>query len=218
MSDWLVTILYQMKVDYVFGVPGGAIEPLYDALARAQKSQKIEVVTARHESGAAYMADGYYRETGKMGVVCATTGPGTTNLATGMATAAADGSKVLAITGQTAMRKFGRNALQDSSGSGSGLDTVAMFGSFMKHSALISHPEQVEHKVFQALHSILGKNGPGHLSIPSDILASSAVEFTENLPAQLRHQNVGVDVDAVAPLLSEIQHAKKIAIYIGHGC
>ncbi|HEX5338119.1 MAG TPA: thiamine pyrophosphate-binding protein, partial [Gallionella sp.] len=80
VGDLLVAYLEQIGVEYVFGVPGGAIEPLYNALARSERRGGIRHILARHEAGAAFMADGYARETGKIGVCCATSGPGSTNL------------------------------------------------------------------------------------------------------------------------------------------
>ena len=79
MGDLLVAYLNQLGVQYVFGVPGGAIEPLYNALARSERQGGVRAVVARHETGAAFMADGYARNTGKLGVCCSTTGSGATN-------------------------------------------------------------------------------------------------------------------------------------------
>ena len=87
MGDLLVAYLNQLGIEYVFGVPGGAIEPLYNALARSERQGGVRAVVARHETGAAFMADGYARNTGKLGVCCSTTGPGATNMITGVASA-----------------------------------------------------------------------------------------------------------------------------------
>ena len=84
LADLLVEYLDQLGVEYVFGVPGGAIEPLYNALARSERWGGVRAVVARHETGAAFMADGYARNTGKLGVCCSTTGPGATNMITGV--------------------------------------------------------------------------------------------------------------------------------------
>ena len=92
-------------VEYVFGVPGGAVEPIYNALARSGRRGGPRAVVARHESGAAFMADGYARETGKLGVCLATSGPGATNLITGVACAYENNVPLLALTGQPADRK-----------------------------------------------------------------------------------------------------------------
>jgi hypothetical protein len=87
MGDLLVAYLNQLGIEYVFGVPGGAIEPLYNARARSERQGGVRAVVARHETGAAFMADGYARNTGKLGVCCSTTGPGATNMITGVASA-----------------------------------------------------------------------------------------------------------------------------------
>ena len=124
-ADLLVDYLNQLGIDTVFGVPGGAIEPLLNALARSARNGGPRLVVARHEGGAAFMADGYYRESGKMGVVCSTTGPGATNLITGVASALLDDVPMLVITAQTPLPKFGKRALQESSCTS--IDTVGIF-------------------------------------------------------------------------------------------
>src|SRR5688500_7481618 len=97
-AELVVACLEKAGVEYVFGVPGGAVEPLYNALARSARRGGPRPVTARHESGAAFMADGYARETGRLGVCIATSGPGATNLLTGVACAYANSVPLLAIT------------------------------------------------------------------------------------------------------------------------
>lgn len=107
-ADLLVAYLEQIGVEYVFGVPGGAIEPLYNALARSARRGGPRSVVARHETGAAFMADGYARETGKIGVCCATSGPGATNLITGVACAYENEIPMLVITAQPSLLLMGR--------------------------------------------------------------------------------------------------------------
>ncbi|NQZ10899.1 MAG: thiamine pyrophosphate-binding protein, partial [Algicola sp.] len=136
-ADLIVEYLEHLGVEYIFGIPGGAIEPLYNALAKSGRKGGPKAVISRHEAGAAFMADGYAIETGKLGVVCATTGPGTTNLITGVASALADNVPLLVITAQTALPKFGKDAFQDSSCAA--IDTVAMFRHCTRFSTLVSH-------------------------------------------------------------------------------
>ena len=114
-GELIVHYLRQIGVEYVFGVLGGAIEPLVNALARDMRRGGPELIVARHEAGAAFMADGYARETGKLGVCFATTGPGATNMITGVAAAYHNRNPVLAITAQTRLETFGRGAMQESS-------------------------------------------------------------------------------------------------------
>jgi hypothetical protein len=117
-ADLVVACLENLGVEYVFGVPGGAIEPLYSALARSGRRGGPQAVAARHEAGAAFMADGYARETGRIGVCIATSGPGATNLITGVACAYDNGIPMLVITGQPPIHSFGKNALQESGDAG----------------------------------------------------------------------------------------------------
>ncbi|MCZ6564914.1 MAG: thiamine pyrophosphate-binding protein, partial [Gammaproteobacteria bacterium] len=142
VGDLIVSYLEQIGVDYVFGIPGGAIEPLYNALARSERKGGIRSVVARHETGAAFMADGYARNSGKLGVCCATAGPGATNLITGVASAYDNHSPLLVITAQTALENFGRNAAQESGDTG--INTVAMFVQCTHYSTLVSHVNQLE--------------------------------------------------------------------------
>src|SRR3569832_2653615 len=86
-ADLIQHYLEQLNIQYIFGIPGGGIEPQYDALARSPRRGGLRAVVARHESGAAFMADGYARAAGALGVCCATTGPGATNMITGVASA-----------------------------------------------------------------------------------------------------------------------------------
>lgn len=168
-ADLILHYLEQIGVEYVFGIPGGAIEPLYDSLARRQRQGGIRPIVARHESGAAFMAEGYARESGKLGVCCATTGPGATNMITGVASALLDQTPLLVITGQTSRRKFGRGAFQESSCTG--INTVAMYQHCTRYSTLVSHVDQLERKLLSALNIAMNPPfGPAHLSIPYDVL------------------------------------------------
>ena len=114
-GDLIIRYLERLGVEYVFGVPGGSIEPFYNALARSEKRGGIKAVISRHEAGAAFMAEGYARETGRLGVCCSTAGPGATNLITGVASAYADNIPILVISAQTALDRFGQGSLQESS-------------------------------------------------------------------------------------------------------
>ena len=216
-ADLLVSYLEQIGVEYIFGVPGGAIEPLYNALARSARRNGLRPVVARHESGAAFMADGYARESGKIGVCCATSGPGSTNLITGVVCAFENEIPMLVITGQPSLRLQGRGALQESYGAG--IDTVAMFRTCTRYSALISHPDQLERNLTNALLSAYQPTpGPVHLSIPVDVLRSLLMSGPAYNLAHLLKPTTAVDDASVRELQSLLAQANKVSVLIGSGC
>jgi len=220
LGDLIISYLEQMKVDYVFGVPGGAIEPLYNALARSLRRGGPRPVVARHEAGAAFMADGYARETGKLGVCCSTTGPGATNLITGVASAYADSVPMLVITAQTALPHFGKRALQDSSCTA--VDTVGMFRHCTRYNTLVSHRGQLEGKLVAAIMAAHRGSGPAHISIPSDVLRSprrlrGGADHPVATSETLHQRYALVDLAALEKLRQEVEQANKMVILIGNG-
>ena len=217
-ADLLVAYLEQIGVEYVFGVPGGAIEPLYNALARSARRGGPRPVVARHETGAAFMADGYARETGRIGVCCATSGPGATNLITGVACAYENEIPMLVITGQPSLHLLGRGAMQESAGMG-GIDTVAMFRTCTRYSALVSHPDQLERQLTNALLAAYQPTpGPVHLSIPVDVQRSLMKSGPAYDLAHLLLQPSAVDDAAVRKLQAQLAQAQRVVVLIGSGC
>jgi len=217
-GDLVVQYLEQLGVEYVFGVPGGAIEPLYNALARSERRGGARSVVARHESGAAFMADGYARETGRLGVCCSTTGPGATNLITGVTCAFENEIPMLVITAQTSLPVFGRGAFQESSCTG--VDTVGMFQYCTRYNTLISHLSQLEHKLVAAiLAAYRYPQGPAHLSIPLDLLRKPAGvgKPSYELARLLRHRSM-VDENGLEMLYAELVRARRVVMVIGGGC
>lgn len=216
-GDFLVSHLREMGVKYIFGVPGGAIEPLYNALARSERLGGPRAIIARHETGAAFMAEGYARETGKLGVCCATSGPGTTNLITGVASAFTDGIPMLVVTGQPALPRFGASALQESSCTG--VNTLAMLESCTVFNTLVSHPDQFEQKLAMAFRHALGPTpGPAHLSVPLDVMRAPASQY---VPACL-HRLLPEYASSITPaLLEKLQHEmtapRRLTLLIGEG-
>jgi acetolactate synthase-1/2/3 large subunit len=218
VAELIVSCLAQAGVEYVFGVPGGAVEPIYNALARSARQGGPRAVVARHEAGAAYMADGYARETGRLGVCVTTSGPGATNLLSGIACAHGSHVPLLALTGQSALPSFGRNALQDSSCAG--VDIVGIFAHCTRYSSLVSHVQQAENKVVSAiLHALRKPSGPSHLSFPVDILRSLVLPRTGagELSALFRETPTLVDDRAVDALEAELIAARRIVFFIGDG-
>lgn len=216
-GDLILKYLDRLGVKFVFGVPGGSIEPLYNALARSERQGGIRAIVARHEAGAAFMADGYTRETGKIGVCCSTAGPGATNLITGVASAYADGTPMLVITAQTSIEKFGRGSFQDSSCTG--INTAEMFTHCTRFNTLVSHSAQLEPKLLQAIsYAISNRPGPVHLSIPLDVMREKVEPYVVNgtMRAFINHEVVPSQ-EAMQLLLKDLADKEKVIVVIGEG-
>lgn len=156
----LIHCLEKEGVEVVFGIPGGVMLPIYDALF---DSKKIKSILTRHEQGAAHMADGYARATGKVGVCFATSGPGATNLVTGIATANMDSVPIVAITGQVLTNVIGTDAFQEA-------DITGITHPIVKHSYLLKKPEELPLAVREAfLIASTGRQGPVLIDIPLDV-------------------------------------------------
>ncbi|MGE3295836.1 MAG: thiamine pyrophosphate-binding protein [Porticoccaceae bacterium] len=214
-GDLIIAYLEQLGVEYVFGIPGGAIEPFYNALARSERRGGPRAIVARHETGAAFMADGYARNTGKLGVCCATTGPGATNLITGVASAYENHIPMLVITAQTALSTFGRGALQESSCTG--VNTVELFHYCARYSTLVSHVEQFEHKLITAIMTAFSSPmGPAHISVPTDIMRRLYPYRgpSYSLP-KLLDKPALFDAEAVEKLCEELKETKAPVFLIG---
>jgi len=223
LSDLIVEYLEQFGIEYVFGVPGSPLGPLFDALARSERRGGPRAVLARHEAGAAFIADGYARESGRIGVCCSTTGPGATNLITGVASAYAEQIPLLVITSQTRVPEFSFGCFQDSSRDG--IDIMSMFEHCTRFNSMVTHPKQLEKKLAAALTTALGSpRGPAHLSIPIDIFAAKAdgPASYRNLAALLSSSETAIDLAAFERLLEEVtavlQRGGKITILTGHNC
>ena len=156
----LVKTLEKLGVEVIFGYPGGANLPIYEALA----SSSIKHVLARHEQGASHMADGYARATGKVGVCLATSGPGATNLVTGIATAYMDSVPLLAITGQVPSFNIGTDAFQE-------VDTTGITIPITKHNLLVQEVKEIPARIEEAFHICnTGRKGPVLIDVPKDVL------------------------------------------------
>ena len=216
--DLIVAYLSQLEVEVVFGIPGGAVEPMYNALARSELRGGPRPVIARHECGAAFMAEGYARETGKLGVCLATTGPGATNLITGVASAYNENIPILVITAQTALSNFGRGAFQESSCTG--VDTVGMFSHCTRYNSLVSHVSQLEQKLVSAVTmAFQSPPGPVHLSIPLDIQRTPILNAKPSI-SLLPHVRASESVDqtGVGQFAEKLATSKCPVFIIGEGC
>ena len=218
LGDLLLAYLEQLGVEYVFGIPGGAIEPLYNALARSERRGGPRSIIARHETGAAFMADGYARNSGNLGVCCGTAGPGTTNLITGVASAYDNHSPLLVITAQTAITNFGKRAAQESGDTG--INTVAMFEYCTHYSTLVSHADQFERKLTTAImRAFQAPKGPVHLSIPLDVFRSnSSIKSPSYQIDQLFKKTSLIDEDSVHQLCHELVESPRTVFIVGEQC
>jgi acetolactate synthase-1/2/3 large subunit len=199
-------------VTTVFGYPGGAILPIYDALRKFP----IHHVLVRHEQGASHMADGYARASGRVGVCMATSGPGATNLVTGIATAMLDSIPVVAITGQVSSKVLGSDAFQE-------VDITGITLPITKHNFLVTRAEDIAPTVRLAFQiATSGRPGPVLIDITKDAQqATSVFDFEMSKPRAARphpmHPVDGPDAAALAAAVALILEAKRPLILAGHG-
>jgi acetolactate synthase-1/2/3 large subunit len=198
-------------VDVIFGLPGGAILPFYGELS---KYPSLRHVLVRHEQGAAHAADGYARSTGKVGVACATSGPGATNLITGLATAMMDSAPVVAITGQVGRAAIGTDAFQETDITGATLPVT-------KHNYLVMRAQDIGPTIHEAFHiARSGRPGPVLIDIPKDVFQEEAEYDFErdrviNLPGYIVPSTAADEqIQAAVELINA---AEKPAILAGHG-
>lgn len=159
----LIDSLKRHGVKHIFGYPGGANLPIYDELYRAEAAGDLKHILVRHEQAAAHAADGYARATGKVGVCMATSGPGATNLVTGLATAYLDSVPIVAITGQVATGLIGTDAFQE-------VDIFGITLPVVKHSYVIRNPNDIARVVAEAFHlASTGRPGPVLIDVPKDM-------------------------------------------------
>lgn len=217
-AEFIIRYLEYAGIDQAFGIPGGAVEPLFNALARSRRRNGIHTIIARHESGAAFMADGYMRETGKLAVCVTTSGPGATNLITGVACAYENKIPMLILTGQPAMHSFGRGAFQESSCTG--VNVVSMFRHCTHYNSLVSHEDQMKTKLSNALLKAYQMQGPVHLSIPVDIMRQPMMTTDPshfNIMDKLHQKTSIIDDDSTNELAALLMQAKKPVFFIGNG-
>ena len=199
-------VLLREGVDVVFGYPGGAIMPTYDAMP----AYPIRHVLVRHEQGAAHMADGYARASGKVGVAIATSGPGATNLVTGIATAMMDSSPIVCITGQVPSTALGSDAFQET-------DITGITLPITKHNYLVTRAEDVAPALREAFFiARSGRPGPVLVDITKDAQQGSA-RLDTRLPSRPRRPIPTPTSDSIARAASLIDAAERPLILAGQG-
>ena len=205
----VVEVLKRQGVEYIFGYPGGACMPIFDALVDAPE-QKIILV--RHEQGATHMADGYAKATGKTGVVLVTSGPGATNTVTGILTAQMDSVPLVILTGQTVTPNLGKDAFQEA-------DVFGVTMPIVKHSYLVRDVKDLSRVVNEAFHlASTGRPGPVLVDLPKDVVSNEWDEdFTADLDLpgyQVQTSGSSDGIKYVAELLSK---SKQPLLYVGAG-
>jgi acetolactate synthase I/II/III large subunit len=196
-------------VRHVFGYPGGAILPAYDAL----KHSKIHHILVRHEQGATHMADGYARASGQVGVAVATSGPGATNMVTGIATAMLDSSPIVCITGQVGSKLIGSDAFQET-------DITGVTLPITKHNYLVTHASEVARTIREAFYvARSGRPGPVLVDITKDAQQTSCAFDWEAAKPQLPgyRPDLSPERKEYEQALELIHTAKRPVILAGHG-
>src|SRR3569832_1442257 len=201
--------LVREGVTEVFGYPGGAILPAYDALRKFP----IRHVLVRQEQGAAHMADGYARASGKVGVAVATSGPGATNMVTGIATAMLDSSPIVCITGQVGSKLIGSDAFQET-------DITGVTLPITKHNYLVTHANEVAQTIREAFYiAKSGRPGPVLIDITKDAQQSTCEFDWDAAKPQLPgyRPDLSPELDEYEQALELIHNSKRPVILAGHG-
>lgn len=195
-------------VKHVFGYPGGAILPAYDAL----RHSKIHHILVRHEQGATHMADGYARATGEVGVAIATSGPGATNMVTGIATAMLDSSPMVCITGQVGSKLLGSDAFQE-------VDITGVTLPITKHNYLVTRADEIAKTIHEAFYvARSGRPGPVLVDITKDAQQSSCeFEWDPGIPNLPGRQTSPQEATSYEKALKLIRSARRPVILAGHG-
>lgn len=217
-ADRLIAYLEQLQISCIFGVPGSNNDALVSASARSEGHGGLKWILARSEAGAAYMADGFYRESGRLAVCCSTSGPGFTNMITPVANAYVDNIPLLVITAQPPSSVMGRGAMQEMSNAG--VDALMMFSSCTRYNSVVSHIDQLEPKLLAALSHATGPTpGPVHLAFPADIFQQH-MDIASH-PASLAYfqgQTITPDDKRLKLLELLLRGSKSGVVVIGEGC
>jgi acetolactate synthase I/II/III large subunit len=203
-ASLLVSTLERLGVEVVFGYPGGAIMPVYDALT----GSALRHILVRHEQAAAFAADAYARRSGKVGVCLATSGPGATNLVTGIANAMMDSAPIVCITGNVSQRLMGTDAFQE-------IDILGVTLPIVKHSIVVRDPADVPAAVEEAFHiAASGRPGPVLIDLPKDVQTG---ETAEDFGYASANTVPALDHDGIEAAARAVRSARRPLIYVGGG-
>jgi len=205
----VVEILHKENISQIFGIPGGVVIPLYDEL---YKYQKIKLIITKHEQGAIHAADGYARSTGKTGVCIVTSGPGATNIVTGLATASMDSIPVVAITGQVPTSIIGNDAFQEA-------DITGITRPVTKHNFIVKNLEELPIIMKKAFYiARTGRPGPVLVDLPKDILTADIdFEYPEKVTILGYNPTIKGNSRQIKRVMETINSSKRPLIYAGGG-
>lgn len=207
-SEILIECLLEQNVDTIFGYPGGAVLNIYDAIYKYR--DKIRHVLTCHEQGASHAADGYSRSTGKVGVCLATSGPGATNLVTGIATAYMDSTPMVVITGNVTRPLLGKDSFQE-------VDITGITLPITKHNFMVKNIDDLAHTIREAFRIAQeGRPGPVLVDIPKDITAQKAV-YEKKEPVKIEKNNKFLTDEALENVAKLINESSKPFIFAGGG-
>jgi acetolactate synthase-1/2/3 large subunit len=207
-AEILLRALKDQGVEVIFGYPGGAVLPIYDALFQ---QNAIRHILVRHEQGAVHAAEGYARSTGKVGVVLVTSGPGATNAVTGLVDALMDSIPIVCLTGQVPTHLIGNDAFQEA-------DTTGITRPATKHNYLVKRSGDLARTVHEAFYvASHGRPGPVVIDLPKDILINKA-PYTEAVPHHPSYRpRTEPDISAIEAAVTLLKQAKRPVIYAGGG-
>lgn len=207
-SDLIVECLVEQNVEYVFGYPGGQVIPLYDALYR--NKDRIKHILTAHEQGASHAADGYARSSGKVGVCISTSGPGATNLVTGLATAYMDSSPVVAITGNVPLPLLGRDSFQE-------VDITGVTMPITKHNFIVKDSSELKQIMRDAFYIAKeGRPGPVLVDIPKNIM-TEMIEYEKESPRKIEGRVERLKQSELENAVELLKNSTKPMCYIGGG-
>jgi len=215
VSQFIIKYLERLGTEFVFGIPGAHILPVFDALFNSS----IKTVLSKHEQGAAFMAGGYARQSGRVGVCMATAGPGATNLVTGLANAYLDRLPILAITGETPTYSFGKGALQESSGEGFCINQYDIFRGVTRYNSVVQRTDYMLN-VFRTITCILRSENPGPvlLSFPYNVLKETVDEaLLDSISVTPVRRKTGAGDLPVEEIISMVKQARHPVVLAGYG-
>ena len=216
VSELIVRYMEMLGIEYIFGMPGAHVQPVYDSLYHSS----VKSVLAKHEQGAAFMACGCARASGKIAACITTAGPGATNLVTGIANAYADRQPILVVTGETSTHIFGKGGLQESSGEGGSIDQDELFKSITRYRKVVERTDYLANVLNQASRVLLSPNsGPVLLCIPFNVQKEMVdADLLERVVTERPDPAAAENTRSIDALTGLILESRNPVIVAGYGC